>query len=298
MADAWDRLARFRDQHTGETGDLWHRSLIDPALRRCLGRVRGLRVLEVACGNGYLARSLAAQGAVPVVGIDRSAESVRRARARERSSPRGVRFERADATHLPFAPGSFDLVVANMALMDIPRADRAIREAARVLAPGGRFVFSISHPCFELDERSVWEVERGFDPSRGTFGETVYRKVRGYREERRSRSPWVLGPRTVVWTESFHRTLATYSRYLRAAGFVLHRLEEPSPGPEMLKKSPQGAYIAEIPLHLVVESIRWDRTIGGSRTSGRTRAGVGRRSGSDGHTARSGSSRRDSKSGS
>lgn len=296
MTGAWDRLAPSREEKTGETGDLWHRALIDPSVRRLIGRVRGLRILEVACGTGYFARLLAGQGARQVVGIDRSAVFVRLARARERRAPRGVRFERADAARLPYASGAFDLVVANMALMDIRDARGAVREAARVLAPSGRLVFSIGHPCFDLDDRSTWQVERGFD-SEGSFRDTVYRKVRGYREERASRVPWRVGPRSVVWTESYHRTLSTYSRYLREAGLAIARIEEPSPLPPMLQESPQGRYIAEIPLHLVVEAVRLDRPKAGSRTSGRTRPAGGRRSGSGGRTARSGSSRRGSRTG-
>ena len=55
----------------------------------------------------------------------------------------------ADAAHLElFEKGSFDLVVCNMALMDIEDATGAIQEVARVLRPQGRFVASLSHPCF------------------------------------------------------------------------------------------------------------------------------------------------------
>jgi SAM-dependent methyltransferase len=297
MADAWDRLADYRDAKTGDRGDLWHRALIDPALRRLIGRVRGLRVLEVACGNGYLAREFARRGAREVVGVDRSRASIRLARRRDRLRPRGVVFEVGDAGHLRFADGTFDLVVANMALMDIPNAAGAIREAARVLVPGGRFLFSISHPCFDLDDRSVWSVERGFG-SDGLFRNTVWRSVRGYRDERESRSPWRVDPHTVVWTKSFHRTLSTYVRYLRDAGFAVTAMDEPLPQREMLVGSPQGAYLQEIPLHLVVEAVRRDAPRPASRTPGRSRAGGGRRSGSRARIGRTGSAHRGSSRGS
>ena len=296
MGSSWDRLARWRDAKLGDRGDLWHRALIDPAVRRLIGPVRGLRILEVACGNGYLARSLAARGAKAVVGIDRSQASIRLARARERSRPRGVRFEVGDAGRLRFDKGTFDLVVANMALMDIRDAKGAIREAARVLAPEGRFVFSIAHPCFDPDDRSVWSVERGFG-SDGVYRDTVYRKVRGYREELRTLVPWRVSHHLVVWTESYHRTLTTYVRYLHDAGLAIARLEEPSPEAEMLSGSPQGPYIREIPLHLAVEAMRLDRLRPGSRRSARSPAAAGPRSVSRGRTARSGSSRRGSRPG-
>lgn len=296
MAGAWDRLARWRDRKTGDDGDLWHRALIDPSVRRLVGPVQGLKVLEIACGNGYLARSFAAQGAREVVAIDRSSSSIRLARARERANPVGVRFEVGEASRLRFEGGGFDLAVANMALMDIRDAAGAVREVARVLAPEGRFVFSVSHPCFDLDERSFWSVERGYDA--GGFYERIYRKVREYRREGRTRVPWPVRPGTLVWTESFHRTLGTYCRYLYDAGLSISRLEEPSPEPEMLSGSPQGPYLREVPLHLVVEAVRLAPARPGSRTQGRSPGAAVRRSGSGGRTARTGSGRRGSRSGS
>jgi len=294
----WDRMAAWRDERSGDAGDLWHRALIDPTLLRVVGGVRGLRVLEIACGNGYLARRLAKDGARTVVGIDLSRPMIERARARERADPVGVRFRRGDASRMPaFPDGSFDVVVANMALMDIEDGSGAVREVARVLAPGGRFVFSISHPCFDTDDRSMWLVERGIAPD-GTYADVVWRKVRGYRDESKRAVPWAVPGRAPVRTDAFHRTLSTYSRYLRDAGLAIATIEEPSPLPEMLEGSPQGRYIAEIPLHLVVEAIRAPVSRPGSGRSEGTRRGDGRRSGSPGRSRRTGSARRGSTPGS
>jgi len=290
-------MARWRDERTGDRGDLWHRALIDPSLLRVVGRVAGLRVVEIACGNGYLARRFARSGAATVLGVDSSTPSVRIARARERERPTGARFRVGGAARLALPPGTVDLVVANMALMDIADARGAIREVARVLAPRGRFVFSISHPCFDLDERSLWSIEQGFGAD-GIYRDTVWRKTRGYRDEVRSKIPWRIGERKVVWTESYHRTLSTYSRYLRGAGLVISRIEEPKPLREMLERSPQGPYIAGVPLHLVVEAIPRTPFRRVSRTSEYSQKEGARRSGSGGRTRGSGSRRRGSTPGS
>ncbi len=293
----WDEMARWRDARMGERGDLWHRALIDPAVLRLVGRVRGLEVLDLACGNGYLTRRVARRGARRAVGVDVSAPSIELARGRERRRPSGATFRVAEAGRLPFPPSAFDLVVANMALMDLADARGAVREVARVLRPGGRFVFSISHPCFDLDDRSVWSVERGFAAD-GRYRDTVWRKVRGYREEIPSRVPWWVGADRLVWTRAYHRTLSTYVRYLAGAGLVVARVEEPSPRPEMVRASPQGTLLREIPLHLVVEAVRLPPTRPASRGSARSRAGADRRSGSGGRRRGSGSRGRGSRPGS
>jgi ubiquinone/menaquinone biosynthesis C-methylase UbiE len=297
VGTGWDRMAHWRDERSGDTGDLWHRALIDPALLDVVGTVRRLRILDLACGNGYLARRFANEGASMVVGVDASIPTIRTAQARERASPEGVRFEAGDAAHLRFADRTFDLVVANMALMDIRDGERAIAEVARVLDPRGRFIFSISHPCFDLDDRSLWVVERGIQPD-GAYRDQVWRKIRGYRDERVGKVPWKVAENRTVFTDTYHRTLSTYSRYLRKAGLVISRIEEPAPRPELLRGSPQGPYIAEIPLHLVVEAVPRTDVRPASRTSVGSRAGGGRRSGLRGRTPGTGSARRGSRTGS
>jgi ubiquinone/menaquinone biosynthesis C-methylase UbiE len=297
----WDRMAAWRDARSGEDGDLWHRAIILPTMYAVLGSVRGRRVLDLGCGVGVLARKLAREGAQTVVGVDRSAPTLARARARERRDPVGVRYLERDARRLTgLADASFDLVVANMSLMDIEHADAAIAEAARVLVPGGRLVFSISHPCFDTDLRSTWVVERRA-VGNGDYENVVYRKVSGYRIEDRQEIPWHVSERRVVRTESFHRTLSTYSRYLREAGFAIVRLEEPVPLAEAVEKSPQGPFLAEIPLHLVVEAVRLPRGAAptpGSRTSAGSRRAAGPRSGSPPRTRGTGSRGRGSTPGS
>jgi ubiquinone/menaquinone biosynthesis C-methylase UbiE len=300
----WDALAAWRDHRMGERGDLWHRAILDPTLLAMVGPVRGRRVLDLGCGNGYLTRRWARQGAVEAVGVDRSEASLRFARGREAGRPSGARFVHQDAARLSaFDGGVFDVVVAHMSLMDIPDARGTIREVRRVLADSGRFLFSINHPCFDIDERSVWVVERQ------AYSEQVARRVSGYRTEKVVRVRWKLSEKESAYTLSYHRPLPTYVRYLREARLAVVRMEEPLPGPEALQKSPQAPYMLEVPLHLVVEAVplprpgRADRASPrvrspAWRTSGRTRARASRRSGSRDRTPGSGSGRRGSRTGS
>ncbi len=292
-------MAAWRDRRLGERGDLTHRAVIDPSVRRMVGPVRGLRVLDLGCGNGYLARQFARASAAEVVGVDLSAPTLALARARERRRPLGVRYLRRDAADLRgLAAGAFDVVVANMCLMDIADVRGALAEAGRVLRPEGRLVLSLSHPCFDRDDRSAWDVEHV------QYEETVWRRVRGYRVEEVREIPWMVAPGRFVTTRSYLRTLTTYFADLARAGFVVRRLDEPMPRAEFLRKSSSGRYVAEIPLHLVIEAVRFDRaglgsgrfrrgvTAPASRRRARSRARGARRSESRGRTTGTGSSRR------
>lgn len=249
-AGSWERMAEWYDGRQGDTGDFWHRTLIDPAFVRVLGEVHGLRVLDLGCGNGYLSRRFA-RGGAKVVAVDSSAPIVDRARARESREPLGIEYHVANAAELGFlSAASFDLVASNMALMDIEDAAGAIREAARVLRTPGRFVASLSHPCFDQGPTSTWLIERFFRRTK------TWRKIERYRQPFVDEIPWEIAPGQLVTTVGYHRPLSWYARTLHEAGFVIRSFEEPEPTKEFIEGSPQGPFIAEIPLHLVIEALK------------------------------------------
>jgi 2-polyprenyl-6-hydroxyphenyl methylase/3-demethylubiquinone-9 3-methyltransferase len=114
---------------------------------KALGDLRGRLVLDAGCGGGLVARELAAAGA-EVVGVDRSLGSLGVARRavgrRDPQKPRSVgsfRPAQGRLERLPFADGRFDAVVAADVLEHLPDLPAAVAELARVLAPGGGFVF-------------------------------------------------------------------------------------------------------------------------------------------------------------
>jgi 2-polyprenyl-6-hydroxyphenyl methylase/3-demethylubiquinone-9 3-methyltransferase len=130
-----------------------------------LGDPRGRRVLDAGCGGGLVAKGLAEAGAL-VTGLDLSPSCLRVA---SRAVPRGFRPAAGRMERLPFAPASFDAVVAADVLEHIPDLPAVVAEVARVLRPGGSFLFDTINRTAWAWFTALYGAERvlGFVP-RGT----------------------------------------------------------------------------------------------------------------------------------
>ncbi|MCW5979725.1 MAG: class I SAM-dependent methyltransferase [Bryobacteraceae bacterium] len=132
------------------------------------GSLSGRRVLDIGCGDGTYALRVSQEGAF-AVGIDISRSMLRAARTRAAAQPSHGRWCQASIAALPFAANSFDVVLAVTVLCFHRDPDSAIREAARVLRPGGSPVIG------ELGKYSSWSVSRRV---RGWLGSRTWRSAR------------------------------------------------------------------------------------------------------------------------
>jgi SAM-dependent methyltransferase len=211
----WDaEAAAYQAEHGGFLGDadlLWCPEGLREADARLLGDVAGRDVLEIGCGAAQGGRWLAAQGA-RVTALDVSYGQLEQSRRLDARSGVAVsRLVQADAQHLPFRDASFDLVVSAFGgIPFVADSARAMREAARTLRPGGRFVFSVTHPtrwAFPDDPGP-----RGLTVQQSYFDRTPYVEV-----DESGEASYV----------EHHRTLGDRVRELVAADLVLEDLVEP-----------------------------------------------------------------------
>lgn len=129
----WNRAASSYETSFATASRQFVPALLDAA---CVSH--GVDVLDVCCGPGIVAGSAAERGA-RVAGLDFSNEMLTIARARHPS----IRFEHGDAEAMPFPDAAFDAVVSNFGVHHVPRPLLALREAWRVLRPGGRLAFTV-----------------------------------------------------------------------------------------------------------------------------------------------------------
>jgi ubiquinone/menaquinone biosynthesis C-methylase UbiE len=178
----YDGLADWYDAFVRGDGGSWTR-MAGELLIELLGPGPG-RCLDLGCGGGIFVPLLAEHG-WEVVGVDLSADQLRV--ARERVGEVADDLVAADAQALPFDDESFDAVVAILVHTDIDRYDAAVREAARVLRVGGRFVHVGTHPCFvspvaRADENGTRELFRGYHEHRLVFDSPAFaRRAEGLR---------------------------------------------------------------------------------------------------------------------
>src|SRR4249920_3901216 len=143
---SWDAAAD--DWVTHADASDYQNLFLQPRMMKLAGDVAGRRVLDLGCGEGAYSRALARLGA-KVTGIDGSRRLVDVARQRAAVSGFEIDYQCRNANALEeIDDESFDLIVASMLMMNVEDYPGAMREAHRVLAPGGDLCMSITHPCF------------------------------------------------------------------------------------------------------------------------------------------------------
>ncbi|KKD05301.1 class I SAM-dependent methyltransferase [Streptomyces sp. WM6386] len=204
---AYDAHADWYNHYMSPTSGGEYFARVHTTLRELLGPGEGI-CLDVCCGTGAHASVAAELGRTPF-GVDLSGGQLRHAAGR---LPVAV----ADATALPLADASVPAAMCVLASTDVPDYAAVLREIARVLAPGGRFVHLGVHPCF-VGAFADWR-ERG----RVVLDER-------YADRARTLDSWnPAGVRARVG--AWHIPLADLLNAVVAAGLRLERTVEVGPG--------------------------------------------------------------------
>jgi len=185
--------------------------------------------------------------------IDIAENFIEKAIEEEVEDPLGIEYAVASASQLPFADTEFDFVTSFMCLMDLPDPNPALKEAFRILKPGGFFQFSITHPCFTTPHRrnlrnlithKTYALEVGgyFNNANGRIDEWIFTSTPdGLRNKfRKFKTPF------------FNRTLTQWFDTILNAGFIVEKINEPFADDETIEKYPalQDTQIAAYFLHI------------------------------------------------
>jgi SAM-dependent methyltransferase len=233
--DLWEQHAQWWQEGFTEGADPEYEEQILPLAAALL--TGSQRVLDIGCGEGQVARLARAVGAPVVVGVDPTWAQL--GLAVQRGG--GPKYLRGGASQLPFADGAFDTVVACLVFEHIEAVDQAIGEVARVLRPGGRFLFFLNHPLLQTPN-SGWIDDHVLDPPE------QYWRIGPYLVEELS----IEQVEKDVFIPFIHRPLSRYVNALADAGLLVRRMHEPAPPPGFLAQANEYAEAATIPRLLVL----------------------------------------------
>src|SRR2546422_3322582 len=250
VTDAWDEMADTYDAYVGTQADYYRTQVIGPGLLAACGKVRGQRVLDLGCGQGYFARLLAGAGAT-VIGVDISERQIAHARRREAEHPLGIEYFALDAAKIDqeWPPSTFDRITSCIAFQDMPNPFRVMESVKILLKPRGRVVLLVEHQMNGTPLRE-WE--------RDESGRKIALRVDRY---------FNTGPRETTWTlnsgdtsrtfrfPSWNRTLEEWSTVFAQAGFLIAQLTEPRPTEKQVEQIPDLDDCSRIPYFLIFDLV-------------------------------------------
>jgi SAM-dependent methyltransferase len=221
----WDQNADWWDERAGDDQLPLQRLTIGPATERLLNLQPGEIVLDVACGNGGFSRRMAQLGC-HVIAIDASERFLARARGRSAHYGDQIEYRLVDATDkaqlLAHGEHRFDAIVCTMAIMDMAEIDPLMSAVSKLLNPDGRFVFSVTHPCFNSTgiRRSLEEEDLA-----GEIVDVYSIKVLRYANLAPAKGVGIIGqPAAQIY---FDRPINVLLNACFKAGLVMDGIEEP-----------------------------------------------------------------------
>lgn len=194
--------------------------------------------LELGCGEGRVARDLSDRGH-RVTGVDASPTLLAAAEALD---PKGD-YVFAAAADLPFSNETFDLVVAYNSLMDVDDMPGAVREAARVLRPGGRFCVCVVHPIADAGRFERREPDAPFVIEGAYFG------------RRRIESSFDRAGLQMTF-HSWCYPLEAYAKAFESAGLLIEAIREPAQRDDVVAGDAAEARWQRLPMFLFLRLLK------------------------------------------
>ena len=245
----WNKIAPTWTAMGRGGHDYYRDSFNTPAFLEMLPEIKGLKGLDIGCGEGHNTRLLVEKGA-KMSAIDIADVFLEFA---SQIQPEGgwIDYSNASAVELPFPGECFDFATGFMSFMDIPETELVLKESFRILKSGGFLQFSITHPCYETPHRvklrnpdgttRAYEIGDYFNVLNGEFLELN----RPGSKASKDGFPLIRIPR-------FTQTLSQWINAIVEAGFIIEMTNEPRPSDEVVEKYPrvQDSMVVAYFLHI------------------------------------------------
>ncbi len=207
----WDRITNFYYKNYGEFLPYSEKKVY----LKLIGNLKNKKIIDLGCGSGTFSVFLANKGAT-VFGIDFSIQQIKLAKKNLRKRKR-VRnrlfFITKDIEYLKgFKDQSFDIAISVHTIHYVNNLNKSLKEIYRILKPGGKLIFSISHPFNHV----IGVNNKHLTVTKSYFSKKAYKWNWGYPEDKLKVAAYILP-----------RKISDYFKALRSAGFVVTHIIEP-----------------------------------------------------------------------
>ena len=225
---SWTRAGQWYDSIVGEKGHYYHQELIFPRLKELLELQPGMKLLDIGCGQGILARHI--PKGVIYTGFDLAQPLVQQAKRyyendKDKTKDSKKVFFVHDATINPwpsqYCPDNqFDYAVSILALQNMKSPQIVFQETFRTLKPGGKAIFVINHPYFRIPRQTRWGFDEGSKRQiREIFSYMSHQEIPIITHPGKERAE-----EATTW--SFHYSLNDYSKMIHTCGLHIELIEE------------------------------------------------------------------------
>ena len=239
----WNDYAKDYDKKVWETWDLDHRETLNPVVFNLLWNIKNKKILDLGCGQWYFSRLLTKQWAT-VTGIDISGDLINIANQRNQEQGLKIKYYVSDAANLKdLKKDEFDIIVSNMAFMDIKDIKKTIEECSRVLKDNGFIIFSLVNPIFWISERVKDDNGYFLKLIKYKTNSAITNENRGYNFK----------------TTHYHRPIWYYIKILTENEFYITNYEEVSTKyfkGELIKDKEFFDFIQEFPSFLITKAYK------------------------------------------
>lgn len=211
---SWGQVSKWYGEVVGEKGHYFHQSLVIPGVMRLLNIGGRDRILDVACGQGVLARRL--PETVTYTGVDLAHGLI--ADAKRMDINKKHKYIVTDVTKSIPVAEKFNKVAIVLALQNIKEPNKTIKLVSEKLDRGGKLLIVLNHPCFRIPRQSSWETD--------TKNKLQYRRVNRYMTPLEIPINMHPSEKTSPVTWSFHLPVEKYSEMLFENGFMIEKIEE------------------------------------------------------------------------
>ena len=228
-------------------GHYYHQHVVIPGVLKLLALDQSSRLLDVACGQGVLGRSIHKN--IPYTGFDIARSLVEEAKRLDHSDKHTYLV--GDATQdLPLGEWKFTHAAIILALQNIEDGGSVITNITNHLLPNGKLVIVLNHPAFRIPRQSSWGIDEK--------NKMQYRKINVYMSPLKIPIDMHPGQKGGPLTWSFHEPIGYYISLLVRHGFVIDAFEEWTSDKESegSARRMENRSRAEFPLFLAISARR------------------------------------------